>query len=235
MAKCFSSWTVLPHDPIEKIADNLWRVQGKINDGKVQRQMVLGRMRDGGLVIHNAIALDDAEMKAVEAWGRPKVLFVPNAFHRQDAAIWKQRYPELTVVAPKGARKRVDKIVKVDAITDVAPGDDTVRLRPLAGCPGESVLEVRSGDDVTAVFCDAILNVPRRTGVPGFLLGPTGKISVPRFARVFLVKDKAAFTRQLDALAATPGLRRVMFGHGAPAVDAEVAAGLRAVCAQMRG
>jgi hypothetical protein len=234
MAKCFSSWTVLPHDPIEKVADNLWRVQGTMNDGKLQRQMVLGRMRDGRIVIHNGIALDDAGMKEIEAWGKPAVLFVPNSFHRQDAGIWKQRYPELTVVAPKGARKRVEKIVKVDAITEDAPHDDTVRLRPLDGCPGESVLEVRSGDDVTAVFTDAILNMRKQGGPFGFVLAPTGKISAPRVARWMLIKDKKAFTAQLDALAATPGLRRLMFAHGKPAVGAEAAEGLRAVSAQLR-
>lgn len=234
MAKCFTSWTVLPHEPIEKLAENLWRVTGTLNDGKLQRQMVLGRMADGRVVVHNAIALDDASMQALEAWGRPSVLFVPNGFHRQDAAIWKQRYPALQVVAPAGARKRVDKIVKVDAITEDAPHDATVRLHLLAGCPGESLLEVRSGDDVSLVFTDAILNMPRRGGLPGFFLSPTGQVSAPRVARWMLIKDKAAFTVQLDQLAAMSGLRRVMFAHGAPAVGAEAAAGLRAVSAQLR-
>src|SRR5690349_16687696 len=123
MAKCFTEWTVLPHEPIEKIADNLWRVVGFMNDGKVQRQMVLGRMADGRIIVHNGIALEEPQMKEIEAWGKPSVLFVPNAFHRQDAFIWKQRYPEITVVAPAAARKGVSKIVKVDAITEEAPGD----------------------------------------------------------------------------------------------------------------
>jgi len=234
MAKCFTQWTVLPHDPIERLADNLWRVQGFMNDGKLQRQMAVARLRDGRLLIHNAIALDDAEMQALEAWGTPAVLFVPNSFHRQDALIWKQRYPKLQVVAPAGARKRIAKVVAVDAITEDAPHDDTVRLVPLAGCPGESVLEVKSGDAVELVFTDAILNMPRRRGPVGFALAPTGRVSAPRVARWMLIKDKAAFTAQLDTLAATPGLRRLMFAHGAP-VSADAAGALRSVSAQLRG
>lgn len=232
MAKAFTSWTVLPHDPIEKVGDNLWRVSGRMPDGKTQRQMVLARMRDGRVVVHNAIALEDAEMRALEAWGEPAVLFVPNGFHRQDAAIWKQRYPKATVVAPAGSRKRVERVVPVDAVTEAAPGDDTVRLVPVAGVPIEGVLEVRTGDDLTLVFCDAILNM-RTLGPPiGWMLAPTGRVSVPRVMRWLAVKDRRAFCAQLGELAARPGLRRLMFGHGAP-VEQEPAREIRNVIAQL--
>jgi hypothetical protein len=234
MAKCFTEWTVLPHDPIEKVADNLWRVSGLMTDGKVQRQMVLARMKDGGIIVHNAIALDEASMKEIEAWGTPSVLFVPNSFHRQDAAIWKKRYPDLQVVAPAGGKKRIAKIVPVDATIEGARGDETARLRTLAGAPGVGVLEVRSGDELTAVFCDSILNMKRLKGIPGFFLGPTGKVSVPRFARLMIIKDRRAFTRQIGELAATPGLRRLMFAHGKP-VDTDPAGALRQVVTQLGG
>src|SRR5215204_2782611 len=133
MAKCFSDWTVLPHDPIEKLATNLWRVSGTMNDGKLQRQMVLSRMKDGRVVVHNAIAMNEPQMKELEAWGEPSVLFVPNGFHRQDAAIWKKRYPKMRVIAPEASRKRISKIVPVDAACDGAPADETVKLHPLGG------------------------------------------------------------------------------------------------------
>jgi hypothetical protein len=92
MAKCFTTWTVLPHDSIEKHSENLWSVSGNMPSGN-QRRMTIARRADGKLVIHNPIALDDAEMKEVEALGKPAYLIVPNAFHRQDAIIYKQRYP----------------------------------------------------------------------------------------------------------------------------------------------
>lgn len=55
--KVFTEWTVLPHRPIEKLTDNLWRVSGIV--GSIQRQMAVGRLRDGRLMIVNAIALDE--------------------------------------------------------------------------------------------------------------------------------------------------------------------------------
>lgn len=232
MAKAFDTWTVLPHKPIEKLADNLWRVSGTMPSGRVQRQMVLARLRDGRVLVHNAIALGEAEMKEIEAWGAPAVLFVPNGFHRQDAAIWKQRYPSMTVVTPAGSRKRVEKVVRVDATSDQATLDDSVSLRPIDGMPAESALEVRSGDEVTLVLCDALFNVPRLGALQNFFLAPTGKVAVARVARWFLVKDRRAYAGWLERTAATPGLRRVLVGHGRPIVD-DPPAQLRSAAAQI--
>src|SRR5262249_34888339 len=160
------------------------------------------------VIVHNAIALDDTEMSEVEAWGPPKVIFVPNGYHRQDAAVWKQRYAQAKIIAPAGAKKRVGAAVPVDAVTEEAPHDETVRLIPLDGLPGESVLEVKTGDGTTLVFCDAILNVPKLSFPMGFILGPTGKVSTPRIVRMVAMKNKKAFAAQIEKLAETPGLNR---------------------------
>lgn len=232
MPNVFMEWTVLPHRPIEKLAENLWRVSGKM--GSVQRQMVLARMRDGRVVVDNAIALDDASMRELEAWGEPSVLIVPNRYHRQDARTWKQRYPKMTVVAPAYGRKRIEKVVHVDLTTTEAPSDDTVRIVPMDGCASDTLLEIRSGDAVTLAFCDTILNIPKRSGVIGFLLSPTGRVSTPRMQRWIGMQDKRAFANQLDQLAATPGLQRLLFGHGAPVTE-NAPDELRRVAAQLRG
>lgn len=111
----FSEWTVLPHEPIETLTNNLWSVTGML--GNIQRQMVLARMRDGRVVVFNAMALSDPEMNDVEAWGKPSVLVVPNGHHRQDARVWKKRYANAVVIAPPGGRKRIARVVPVDVTT----------------------------------------------------------------------------------------------------------------------
>lgn len=228
--KCFTTWTVLPHKPIEKLGDNLWRVQGQM--GRVQRQMAVAKLEDGRLLIHNAMALEEPAMKELEAFGEPAVMFVPNAYHRQDAAIWKQRYPKLKVIAPVAGRKRIAKIVPVDGVIDEAPSDDTVRLRPLPGAPHEGVLEVTTGGALTAIYCDAILNVPKIGGLAGMFLSPTGQVSVPRFARLMIVKDRKAFLADVEAVAAR-GVHRVMFAHGKPVTE-NAPGELRRVIEQLR-
>lgn len=219
MAKCFETWTVLPHGPIEKLSENLWRVEGTMPDGNTKRVMTIARMKDGRLVIHNAIALEPALQAEVEAFGTPTSIVVPNGFHRQDAKIYKDRYPAANVYTPAKARKKVEKIVPVAGDYEAAPKDDSVRLCHLDGCNGsEGVLEVKSSDGVTVVFNDAICNLPKRSGVIGFFLAPTGRASVPRFSRWLLVKDKGAFARHVDSWA-TPDLARVIVSHGKMLAD----------------
>ena len=230
MPKVLTEWTVYPHDPIEKLTDNLWRVSGRLGD--IQRQMLLAKRKDGGVVIYNAVALDEPQMKELDAWGEPALLVVPNGYHRVDAAIWKARYPKLKVIAPPKGAKRIGKIVPVDHVTEDAPKDDSVKLFSMDGCAFETCMEVRSGDDVALAFCDTILNVPKRRGMIGFMLSPTGMVSTPRLMRWMAIKDKRAFGAHLEQLASLPGLTRVLFGHGAPVTEHAPAA-LRKVAAQL--
>jgi hypothetical protein len=209
MAKCFDTWTVLPHGPLEKLSENLWRVEGSMNDGKIKRVMTIARMKDGRLVIHNAIALEPELQAEIEAFGTPAVIVVPNGFHRQDAKIYKDRYPSANVYAPTKAVKKVAQIVPVAGDYDAAPKDDTVRL----------------------VFNDAICHIPKVGGFVGFFMAPTGQISVPRFSRWLLVKDKGAFTRHVNSWA-KPDLKRVIVSHG-PMVTDRAADTLKAVTAAL--
>lgn len=234
MAAGFTSWTVLPHKPIEKLGGNLWRVTGTMSDGKVQRQMVLARLDDGRVIVHNAIALEEPEMAELDAWGEVAAIFVPNGFHRQDALIWKQRYPKAKVYAPSGAAKRVGKLVPVDGVAEDVPHDSHVRVAPLAGMPSEAVLEVTTDGKKSLTFCDAILNMRKLGGPIGFFLAPTGEVSVPRAARWLALKDKTAFTQQIEQLANDASVSRIMFGHGEPITE-NPAGALRHVVQQIRG
>jgi hypothetical protein len=215
MARVFERWTVLPHGPIEKLTENLWRVEGTMPNPKIRRVMTIARMKDGRLVIHNGIALEDGLMAEIEQFGTPAVIVVPNGFHRQDAKIYKDRYPAAAVYAPKAGLRDVEKVVPVAGDYTQAPKDDTVQLHHLEGCKGkEGVLEVRSEDGTTLVFNDMIFNIPKRRGLMGFLLAPSGRPAVPRVSKWMLLRDKAAFVEQVNRMA-TPNLRRVIISHGA--------------------
>jgi hypothetical protein len=216
MPKAFDAWKVLSHRPLEKLEENLWRVEGDLPDGRGTRVMTLARLSDGRLVIHNAIALEEALMAEIEAFGTPAAIVVPNGYHRLDARVFKTRYPSAKVYAPAGARKKVSQVVPVDGSYEDAPRDDGVRLFHLEGCrEGEGVLEVRSKDGVSLVLNDVLCNLPKLGFPAGFFLAPTGRASVPRIARWMLVKDRGAFRAQLERLARTEGLRRVIVSHGA--------------------
>jgi hypothetical protein len=220
MAKPFETWTVVPHRPLEKLESNLWRVEGDLPGGDGTRVMSIVKLATGGLVIHNAIALEDDQMKEVEAFGDPEVLIVPNGFHRLDAKIYKQRYPKLKVLAPSAATKKVSQVVAVDGTLADAPKDPRVVIRHLEGTKGhEGLIEVTSDSGTTIVFNDVVNNLPKLGGMIGFMLSPTGRPSVPRIFRWFFVKDKPTFFADVEKLAKQPDLKRVIVSHGKMMAD----------------
>jgi hypothetical protein len=215
MAKAFRTWTTLPHGPIEKHGDNLWSVMGTMPNPTIKRRMVVGRLESGGLVIHNAIALGDAEMKELEGFGEPAFLVVPNGFHRQDAFIYKERYPKLRVLCPRAATKSVAAVVPVDGSLDDLPPDSRVKLFHLRGLKErEGALFVQSDTGSSAAFCDVVMNIPKRSGLMGFALAPTGRPGIPRVSRWITLSDRKAFREHLEELASASDLKTLLVGHG---------------------
>ena len=225
MAKGFTEWTILPHGPLEKLAENLWRIEGTMPDGTNKRVMMLARLADGRLLIHNAIALEEPLMAEITGFGTPAAILVPNAFHRQDARIMKARFPAAKVYCPAGAKDAVGKVVAVDGTFAEAPQDATVRVRHLEGMKErEGVVEVSSADGRSLVFCDTLLNVTNPPHIFKLLLAPTGRPSVPRVTRWFLVSDARALRADLERLASLDGVRRLIPGHGPPVLTGAPAA-----------
>jgi len=212
---CFTTWTVLKHDPIQKLSENLWCVEGVMPDGKTTRKMSVIRMRDGALLFHNAIALEEPCMQELEAFGRPAYVVVPGAFHRQDARIWKDRYPAAKVVSPRGATKRVASVVPVDLSYAEMPADDSVKVAHFDGVKErEGYVEVRSAEGTTLIINDIVCNLPKSGGLLGFFMAPTGQPSVPRITRWLITKERSALGEHVATLAKIPGLRRLILSHG---------------------
>ena len=228
---------MLPHDPIQKLEENLWAVSASLPRGRINRRMSVVRLGDGRLVFHNAVPLEEAAMREVEAFGSPSALVVPNGFHRLDIHAWKQRYPQLAVVCPAPTRPRVERLVPVDGGWEALPRDPALEALPLPGTRwGEAALLVRSSARASLLFGDAVMNIPRLPGGEGLLwrlLGSSGGPRVTPLTRLVAVRDASALAGGLAALAATPGLARLVPSHGdivasdAPRVLREVAARLR--------
>src|SRR5262245_29695501 len=111
MSAPHETWTVLPHEKLTTLDDNLMSVVGhiKMPAGDLPRRMTVVRLRDRRLVIFSAIALDEDEMDELENFGTPAFLIVPNDHHRLDAKVWKDRYPDIKVLTAEGAREKVAK------------------------------------------------------------------------------------------------------------------------------
>src|SRR5471030_2504798 len=146
MSQPLKTWKVLPHGELAEIDGSILTVTGDIHMPPMDlpRRMTVVRLNGSRLVIYNAIGLDEGEMATLEAYGRPAILIVPSDKHRLDAKIWKDRYPAMQVVAPAGARAKVEEVVHVDT---TAPrfDDPNVEFVTVAGTrEHESALVIRT-------------------------------------------------------------------------------------------
>jgi hypothetical protein len=210
----------LPHGKLTAIEDNLLTVVGDLHMplGDFPRRMSVVRLRDGRLVIYSAIALDEPEMAALERFGRPAFMIVPSDRHRMDAKIWRQRYPDLLVITPEGARDKVEEVVRVDA-TSYDFGDPTVELVAVPGMgEHDAALVVRSSSGVSLIVNELIWNVDNKPGFGGWLMKALGftkdEPQIPSIISLTGIKDKPALQQQLQAWSQLYGLKRIIVSHG---------------------
>lgn len=226
-------WIPLPHDPIEKLEDNLWTVEGMLPRGPLRRRMMIARYRDGRLAFLNAVPLREEAMRDVEHWGTPEFLVVPNGFHRLDLQPFKARYPKLQVLSGAASAARVSQVVPVDGGFDRLPREPGLRVERLDGTKVDEPYALAGG--TLCIPGDAIFNVPRMPGLGGLVLRLVGSAGSPRvtaIARMFVVGDRGRLREHFLRLAAEPGLARIApcHGHvvreGAPEVLREIASHL---------
>lgn len=221
MPKVHEHWKVLPHGELTEIDPGILTVVGNIRMPltDLPRRMTVARLADGRLVVYSAIALDAEGMRRIEAYGQPAFLVVPSYRHRLDAKIWKERYPAIKVVAPEGSRKKVEEVLKVEAI---APQFDDPKVQFLA-VPGtglaDSALVIHTPKGATLVLNDVVGNIRHSHGFGGWFLR-TMKFAgdepqVPRPV-LWTIKDPAALRAQFLEWSELPTLKRILVSHGDP-------------------
>ncbi|HEY0463078.1 MAG TPA: hypothetical protein VGC79_02665 [Polyangiaceae bacterium] len=233
-----TEWLVLPHDPIQELTENLWRVEGALPHFSMRRVMSVVRLRDGRLLIHSAIAMDEASMRRLEAWGEPAILLIPHSRHRMDAPRYKRRYPALRVFAPPAVVNKARAVVNVDGTFAEAPLDESTSLELLDGTgEAEAALIVRSNDGTSVVLTEVVFDLEPAKGallraaikLTGFGPGPV----VTPVVKLELVKNKTELAAHLERLAALPGLKRLIVGHSRMSVGLAAPSALRRAAASL--
>jgi hypothetical protein len=224
-------WTVLPHQPIEKLQENLWTVEASLPHGPLKRRMGIARLGGGQLLLLNAIALDDPSMKQIEAWGEPAFALTANGFHRLDLGSYKVRYPKLRILAAPAARKRIAQVAAVDGWLELLPREPGLSVEQVAGAKmGDVAFTASAGSRSSLCFPgDVLMNVAPVRGFPGLLLhllGFVGELRVPWLIRWIGVSDRKALKTHLLRLADTPGLQHVFTCHG-PVISADPSGAIR--------
>lgn len=220
MPAILEKWEVQPHGELTQVDDGILTVTGEIAMpiGNFPRRMTVVRLSRDRTAIFSAIALDEPGMARIEAMGTPSFLIVPSDHHRLDARIWKNRYPDIRVIAPPGAREAVAEAVPVDATSDIM-ADNQARLITVPGTgEHEAALEVRRESGLTVITNDIIANVAHPHGIGAQIMARLFGFGVhapqvPRPVRHGL-DDKHALAGQFAAWAADPSLRRIIVSHG---------------------
>jgi hypothetical protein len=226
-----SEWLshVLPHSPIQELAPNLWHMTGILPAaGHPPREMVLYKLPDSTLLIHSTIVLNEAGMAQLESLGTPKIMIVPNRIHRLDARVYKQRYPELLVVAPAAAKPYVEEVVSVDALAEeLLPNYGIICHQPAGIRPQELAYELQLPTGKALIFTDILFNLTESyldRYVPKSKLlirwvGASSYFGITALGKRFFMSDRNAYRQWLEALADNiPSLRVISVAHGEPIV-----------------
>lgn len=220
--------SVQEHGELEEVAPGLWWVWAPTPGVPVTRNMIVYVLKDGGLLVHSAICLDDAQMKRLDSLGEVRFLLVPNWGHRLDVKRWKKRYPSALVIAPKNARAEVEEVIPVDRTCEEALPPLGIRVhRPDGMKEGyELVYEVDVEGGGRALIVNDILAGPHPHPPKGFggqiskLLGlPGGRFGQPRIVRFRFRKDRSAFRAFVQRLSEIPDLRAIVTSHGGPTTE----------------
>jgi hypothetical protein len=208
---------IYTYEPPVQLAPNLWQVKGSLKHPIVPRNMTVYRLRDGRLVLYSVVAMHEDGMRALEALGTPAFMVMPHDRHQMDAPFYRERYPDLRVLAPEPSAPRN---VPVDGALDelTALG---VTAYPLPGTTyHEAVLELPIETGTALCACELLGNVSGAHGLMGLLvrlLGPPGGgFGVSRAVRLREVSDREAVRAWLAGLVARGDIRMLLVGHGAP-------------------
>jgi len=205
----------------------LWTIIGPFGPLETRTMTIYKMKGTDQLLIISAIALKEETIQKLEALGKPTILICPNGFHKADAGVFKQRYPNLKIYCPMASVDLVKKMVDIDGTCEDAASEWAslgVHPRRINGAkPFELVYELDLDNDNKAVyFSDVIMNM-RAKGPKKLLVGNS-----PRIPRIVLLPPIGfvSSTTELQKWVVSfanefkdDQLKAIIFGHGAPIGD----------------
>jgi len=207
---------------LQAVAEDVWVAQQVlVKPGRVliPINMTVIRLRDGSLLLHAPIAIDDPLAAALAALGPVRHVVAPNSFHHLYVSPCVQRYPRAALyLAPGLPRKRPD-LKPAGVLGDGAPppwaGElDTVILE---GAPKLREVAFFHRASRSLLVTDLLFNMTHpataTTGLVLRMMGTYRRLAVSRAWR-FYTKERKAQRPALEALLSWP-FERIVPAHGA--------------------
>ena len=209
-----------PYKPMCQIADDLYCVDGWWKRSPMGRRMTVMGVGDGGLAVHSAIRMSDADMRGLDVIGRVEYVIVPNPFHASEAPWYAERYPGARVLVPDRLRRAQERRMRVDGtVADDWPVELAGRLEAL------SIEGLRLSESAyfhaksrTLVLTDLVMNYgdDHFTGISRLLMGWNGvvdRFGPSRLLRFCFIKNRAQLLSSLERVMQWD-FDRVLMNHG---------------------
>ena len=207
-------------ETLQAVADDVWVAQQVlVKPGRVliPINMTVLRLRDGSLLVHAPIAIDESLAQSLDALGPVRQVVAPNSFHHLFVTPCLQRYPQAALwVAPGLPAKRSDLKPAGVLGMDQPPWSGELDALVIDGAPKlrEVVFFHRASRSV--LVTDLLFNMTDpatfTTGLVLRLMGTYRRLAVSRAWRLY-TKDRRAQQPTLQALLAWP-FERIIPAHG---------------------
>ena len=206
---------------LRRLDRDLWVTQHPLRflGAQVGTRMTVFRLRDGSLLIHSPVPLDQATQAKLDGLGPVRFVVAPNRYHHLFVAEYARIYPQAKIFGAPGLdskRKdlRFDAILRQAAPTEWASEIDQTIFQAFPPL-NEVVFFHRSSR--TIVFTDLLINVQNSessyTRLLMWLDGGLGHVAVPRSFRLLLKMRRARARETIDQILSWE-FDRLSLAHG---------------------
>jgi hypothetical protein len=208
-----------PYAKPNALGPNVWELRGEWSNA-LGRRMTVFRLSSGEVYVHNAIALEPAEVAWLAALGPVRGIIAPNKFHCSDAPWMAKEFPEARLFVPSLKVVEFERAGLVPV--DVAQGFPKELAGELECVP---MLGTRIAESAflhhpsrTLVLCDLAMNMEDVfTGAQGAFMRWNkvgGRFGVTRLTKYLFASDKKALVASYRRLLERD-FDRIVVNHGA--------------------
>ncbi len=205
---------------LRQLAEGLWVVERPLRFGGVAlgTRMSVVRLRDGGLLFHSPVALDDALRAALLRLGTPRYAVAPNRFHHLFVGDYRRAFPQVRLYAAPGLPEKRRDLTFDGVLSDLPPPEWAGQLDQelFKGFPFVSEVAFCHRASRTLLTCDLAFNLgpeaPFATRLAFRLVGGYGRFG-PTLVEKLLIRDHAAARGSMESILGWD-FDRVVVAHG---------------------
>jgi len=194
---------------LRSLAPNLWAAERRFRNGPFElgARMTVVRLRNGGLVLHSAVELDQALRAELDALGEVRAVVAPNRHHHLFAADYPTGYPNALLFAAPGLPQKRPDLKFAAELTDEAPPAWRAELEQhvFGGAPYLGEVVFFHPETRTLLLTDLAFNIPagKEHGLSRLfyqLVGAEGRFGPHRLVRYLFVRDREAARRSVERI-----------------------------------